>query len=73
MHLTILKSLYHLAWENSLYFVTPPLVSHEMTSEKQCTEIPYWRRTTDLGSASDWMKQPSHTAQQIKEALPRSG
>ena len=73
MHSTIFKSLYHLAWENSHHFVMPQLVSHEMTSEKQCTEIPYWWRITDLGSASDWMKQPSHAAQPIKEALPRSG
>ena len=48
-----------LAWENRRHFVTPPMVSSEMTSDKcrRRNSILMMCHCPDLGSAFDWLKQ----------------
>ena len=55
-----------LAWESSRYFATSPLVSREMTSERRLQKSHTDVHHTDLGSASDWLKQISLATRPIR-------
>ena len=55
-----------LAWESSRYFATSPLVSREMTSERRLQKFHTDVHNTDLGSASDWLKQISLATRPIR-------
>ena len=61
----------YLALENSRHFTTPQLVSRKMMSltglrNERRNSILMTRHYPDLGSASDWLNQISHTARPIR-------
>ena len=53
-----------LAWESSRYFVTPPLISREMTSEQRLQKFHTDVNYTDLDSAPDWLDFSRNTTNQ---------
>ena len=62
------ESTFGFAWENNWHFATPPTVSRwndvwEASAENSILMMHHY---PDLGSASDWLKQISHTAQPIR-------
>ena len=60
-------TLYYMVWVNSLYVVTPPLVSPQNAVWETSAEISYW--WPDLGGASDWLRQISHAARPIRSTI----
>ena len=53
------------AWENSLHFPTPPLVSYrnDVWGQASANSILMWRVITQI--CFDWLKQRSHVTRQI--------